>query len=289
MAPSPPYSWCLPALGIAPGYHTATGAGVTVAVLDTGAELDHPDLKGRFKEGDNAVSFVPGESVRDEIGHGTHCLGIVGGRADAVGGRYSVAPGVNLLAGKVLSRTGDNDDRHVIAGIAWAAEQGARIVVLSMGTPRAMGDPFDPRYEEMAVSLRDSGRDLIFIAAAGNRSFRPWRRAPVCNPAACPSYMAVAAVDAHARVGYESCAGLGAEGRIAVSAPGIDVRSAWRGHGHASQSGTSMAASHVAGVAALHLERDPGLSATALWSRLVSTARPLGDPSDYGAGLVQAP
>src|SRR5262245_56297768 len=88
------YNWSLELLGV-PHRSPLTGAGVKVAVLDTGLDLGHPDFAGRFAAGPNKRSFVPGGSVQDGNGHGTHCAGIVGGPAQAASGiRYGVAPDV---------------------------------------------------------------------------------------------------------------------------------------------------------------------------------------------------
>src|SRR5262249_41630567 len=102
------------------------GSGVKVAVLDTGADLNHPDLAGRVS---TAVSFVPGEGVTDGNGHGTHTLSTVGGSGAASGGlERGVAPGANLMVGKVLGDDGVGDDSWIIAGMEWAATQGARVI-----------------------------------------------------------------------------------------------------------------------------------------------------------------
>ena len=107
------------------------GTGVKVAVLDTGADQSHPDLAGRISE---AVSFVPGETTDDGNGHGTHTASTVGGSGAASGGlEKGVAPGANLIIGKVLSNEGQGDDSWVIAGMQWAAGEGAKVISMSLG------------------------------------------------------------------------------------------------------------------------------------------------------------
>jgi subtilisin family serine protease len=157
-------------IGLDFSYSTATGAGVTVAVLDTGIDLDHPDFRGRFIEGADAVSFVEGEDVRDLNGHGTHCAGVIAGPVSpACGTRYGVAPQVKLLVGKVLRGTeGEGYDSDILDGIDWAADQGAQIVSMSLGAPRNPGAPYNTVYERVAAHFLRGAQGPLLIAAAGN-------------------------------------------------------------------------------------------------------------------------
>jgi subtilisin family serine protease len=282
------FSWCLRLIGMSPGYQVATGKGVTVAVLDTGIDLTHPDFAGRVEEGRNAKSFVPGQKVQDGHGHGTHCAGVVAGPVSSRGGmRYGVAPEASLVIGKVLSNRGSGSDDKILAGMDWARDQGAQVISMSLGSPRKIGEPYSVAYEQVASTLLADG--ILVVAAAGNESGRPDYRNPVENPAAAPSIMAVAAVDKDCKVGWFSCAQLDDIGTLDISAPGVDVYSSYMGGGFKLESGTSMAAPHVAGVAALYCQHVPSLRGRALWNTLTSTALKIGDPSDYGAGLVQVP
>jgi subtilisin family serine protease len=266
-----------------------TGRGVTVAVLDTGVDLDHPDFAGRLDEDSTAVCFVPNERVQDRHGHGTHCAGVVGGPARSHSGtHYGVAPGARLLVGKVLSDTGAGFADWILDGIDWAAENGARVISLSCVSSRAAGEPHAVAYERVAESLLQASPGALLVVAAGNSSARPWYTRAVGNPAACPSLMAVAAVHRGRHVASFSSRQMDEIGRVNVSAPGVGVHSAWTGGSYRTMSGTSMAVSHVAGLAALYLEAQPGLSARELWRVLEAGARPLGDVRDCGSGLVQA-
>jgi subtilisin len=280
-------SWCLEMIGI--GTDTVfTGKGATVAVLDTGVDLTHPDFNARFTEGENAVSFIEGESVQDGNGHGTHCVGVVGGPVvSSSGRRYGVAPNANVLVGKVLSDAGSGFDDQILDGIDWAMDQGAQIISMSLGSERAVGEPFPQQYERIAQQALE--RDVLIIAAAGNSSDRPVSRAPVENPASCPSIMSVAAVDRFKRVASFSCARLDSIGDLDISGPGVAVHSSWTGGGFRTISGTSMATPHVAGIAALYREKDPGLTGRDLWNLLLSNAILLGASSDFGRGLARVP
>jgi subtilisin len=283
------HSWCLDLVGVTAGFRL-TGRGVKVAVLDTGVDLKHPDFAGRFQEGVNAQSFVPGETVQDGHGHGTHCAGVLGGPAQSLAGtRYGVAPGVDLLVGKVLSNAGSGHDDQIIDGIDWAADQGARVISMSLGSRRPAGGAFSVAYERVAQNLLQSTPGSLIVAAAGNDSTRPWSIVPVENPAACPSILAVAAVDSASQIAYFSCGQIDPIGEVNLSAPGVAVYSTWTGGGFRSISGTSMATPHVAGVAALYLEDQPALSAAALWKLLEARSRAAGSASDFGKGIVQAP
>jgi subtilisin family serine protease len=286
--PAEGHSWCLDMIGVAPG-HRASGRGVTVAVLDTGVDLEHGDLVSRFEEGSNAVSFVPNERAQDRHGHGTHCAGVVGGpRHSSSGTRYAVATDVRLLAGKVLSDTGSGFTDWILDGIDWAVENRARVIALSCISRRGPGQPYAIAYERVAENLLQGNPGTLLLAAAGNASERPWYTRPVDNPAACPSLMAIGAVHRARRIACFSGRQMDEIGRVNLSAPGVGVHSAWTGGRFRTISGTSMAVPHVAGVAALYLERQPALSARGLWSALQSRAQPMGDVRDFGSGLVQA-
>lgn len=284
----PGRSWCLDMIGVGPR-HPRTGRGGTIAVLDTGVDLDHPDLASRFAEDWKAASFVPGETAQDGHGHGTHCVGVAGGPRRSSGGtRYGVAPGARVLVGKVLSDAGSGFSDWILDGIDWAAENGARAISLSCLSSRAAGQPHAVVYERVAENLLRSHPGTLLLAAAGNASERPWYTRPVDNPAACPSLLAVAAVHRAGRIASFSGRQMDDIGRVDLSAPGVGVHSAWTGGGFRTLSGTSMAVPHVAGVAALYLEEEPTLSGPDLWRALERRALPLGDARDFGCGLVQA-
>ncbi len=288
------HSWCLDHVGVHRGYARATGRGVTVAVLDTGIDLDHGDFQGRFRTDsgdpgiDTAVSFVAGEDVRDHHGHGTFCAGVVAGPTQSAGGmRYGVAPDATLLVGKVLGNDGGGWDSDILEAVEWAADRGAKVVSMSLGSKRGVERPFSEGFERIGKRLFEE-QGVLLVAAAGNESRRPTEVAAVGNPAACPSFMAVAAVDDASQVAWFSCGQRDLVGLVDLAAPGVDVYSAVAG-GYRLMSGTSMATPHVAGIAVLWLSHDPSLDPYELWWNLEQHAKPLGDVRDTGRGLVQAP
>lgn len=284
------HSWCLSLIGLNQNYSKATGAGVKVAVLDTGIDLNHPDFAGRFQEGNTAVSFVPGESVQDGNGHGTHCAGVVAGPANGGLGkrRYGVAPDAELIIGKVLNDEGTGSDDQILDAIDWAAhDMGATIISMSLGSDRGVGFPFSPEYEQIAEVLLEKG--VLIFAAAGNESQRPFFTRPVGNPAACPSVWSVAAVDRKKQIASFSCRRMDNIGDIDVSGPGVAVYSSWTGGGYKTISGTSMATPHAAGTAALFSELNSDLSAKQLRNLIFGACLPLGSGNDFGRGLIQVP
>ncbi|NSX55283.1 S8 family serine peptidase [Sulfitobacter sp. 1151] len=266
-----------------------TGAGVKLAVLDTGFDLQHPDFTGR-----NIVSesFVRGETVQDGQGHGTHCAGTAAGGLTSDGSfRYGVAPEADLYIGKVLGNNGTGRERDILTGMAWAIEQNCDIISMSLGAPVREGETFIPEYEDLAQIALQNG--CLIIAAAGNDSARSYGYiAPVGSPANAPSIMAVAALDPTLAVADFSSGGINSNGgEINIAGPGVGVFSASPAPQlYRTLSGTSMACPHVAGIAALWAETDPNLRGQALWDALVQNTRPLQDAErDIGAGLVFVP
>ena len=276
------YTWGLQAVCVTRSTHT--GSGITIAVLDTGFDLDHPDFAGRAP---TTKSFVAGQAVQDGKGHGTHCIGTACGPKSPVGTRrYGVASGARILVGKVLNNDGRGRDADILAGIDWAITQGADIVSMSLG---ADVKEVSQAYEKVGQRALSAG--TLIIAAAGNNADRPGDPGFVGIPANSPSIMAVASLDPDLGVSFYSAASTTvAGGQIDIAAPGRDVYSSWpMPTRYNTISGTSMATPHVAGVAALWCEAT-GHQGRALWSDLTQHASRLAEPStDVGAGLVQAP
>ncbi|MBW4549792.1 MAG: S8 family serine peptidase [Aphanocapsa sp. GSE-SYN-MK-11-07L] len=279
-----------------------TGAGVKVAVLDTGLDLNHPDFSGRNI---THTSFITGESVQDLQGHGTHCIGTSCGPLSPPDPsspmRYGVAHNAEIFVGKVLSNEGSGADGGILAGIDWAISNGCQIISMSLGAPTRLGTPYSPIYEEVAKRALSQG--TLIIAAAGNESSRPGFSNPVGRPANCPSIMAVAALDGQLQIAAFSNSSMNPEGGgIDITGPGVAVYSTWstdaltvsppNGLGpsrYQTIAGTSMATPHVAGIAALYAEAT-GTRGMELWAVLMQNAQRLPLPSvDVGIGLVQAP
>jgi subtilisin family serine protease len=285
-------SWCLDEIGLDTGPNALTGKGVKVAVLDSGLDFDHPDFVDRPNIGTEHHNNVDGETIEDENGHGTHVAGTIAGPAEPQGDRrYAVAPDAELLVCKVLDKNnGGVLDSKIIEAIEWAAQKGARVISMSLGSPREVGDDYAQAYENIAkILLEDDG--VLIVAASGNFSSRTIFTKPVGNPAACPSLMAVGGVRKTKTVSTQSACTMDSIGILDIAAPGVKVYSAYMGGGYAHLTGTSQATPHVSGVAALLIQKDPTLKGKALWNAMKQSAQALPGQmaEDVGAGLVQAP
>ncbi len=266
-------------------WQTTQGSGdVVVAVIDTGLDYDHPDLKANiwnnpgeqpngldddgngFVDDLHGVSAVPGNSdPKDDNGHGTHCAGIVAAVANNNLGIAGVAPGCKLMALKFLGADGGGPTSRAIACIDYAVAKGARIINASWGGPDG--------GEALEEAIRRAGdKGVVFVTAAGN--FAQDNDLIPNFPASyeLPNLISVGAstrtdtIMALSNFGLRTCH---------LFAPGFQVLSTVPGGGYEIKSGTSMASPHVAGAAALLLSNTPSLSAAAVRSRLLAGARSL--------------
>ncbi|WP_128433650.1 S8 family serine peptidase [Streptomyces cyaneus] len=266
------------------------GKGVKVAVLDTGVDAGHPDLKGRILK---ARNFTGSDSADDRQGHGTHVASTIVGSGAKSDGKYKgVAPGAELLVGKVLDDTGFGDDSDIIAGMQWAVAQGAKVVNMSLGSP----DTADVDPMEKAVNDLSASSHTLFVIAAGNSGPSD---TTLGTPGSAAAALTVAAVDRHDKIASFSSRGPTADGRLKpdIAAPGVDIIAAKAAHGHegndeapgyVSMSGTSMATPHTAGAAAIVAQEHPGWTGEQLKSALTASAGTLSGVTAYdvGAGRV---
>ncbi|CAM5288055.1 Peptidase S8 OS=Streptomyces alboniger OX=132473 GN=CP975_10920 PE=3 SV=1 [Streptomyces alboniger] len=269
------------------------GKGVKVAVLDTGVDAGHPDLSGKITQ---SRSFVPDQEVRDGHGHGTHVAStIVGSGAASEGKRKGVAPGAELLVGKVLDNAGSGQSSWIIAGMQWAADSGADIVSMSLGgTATGPSDPLSETVDELSAST-----GTLFVIASGNTGPR---EQTVGTPGIADSALTVGAVDKSDKLASFSSRGP-RRGDYAVkpeiTAPGVSITAA-RASGttmgtplddnYTAASGTSMATPHVAGAAALVAQAHPDWTGEQIKQALASTAKTNADNSVFqqGDGRVDA-
>lgn len=270
--------WSLGAYRVPEHWRATRGQGIRVAVLDTGIDEDHPDLRDALEAARDFTGSRHGPI--DRAGHGTHVAGTIGARQNGVG-LVGIAPECRLVVGKVLGDSGSGEARGVAAGIDWAVAQAADVISLSLGSRQ--------ESPEIAGAIRravDRGR--FVICAAGNEG----RDRSVNFPARLDTTVAVGAVDRAGRVARFSSRG----DEVDIAAPGEDILSTWLDGGYAKLSGTSMAAPFVSGIVALLLAkhrsrggRSPVRNQAELLDHLARTAvdaGPAGKDPNYGFGLI---
>ncbi|MFI6417381.1 S8 family serine peptidase [Streptomyces sp. NPDC050842] len=273
------------------------GTGVKIAVLDTGVDKTHEDLSSQVV-GEKNFSASP--DAVDRVGHGTHVASIAVGTGAKSGGKYKgVAPGAKVISGKVLDDGGYGDDSAVIAGMEWAAAEGADVVNLSLGSGDSPGD--DP--VEATVNRLSAEKGILFAVAAGNEGEDG--ASSVGSPGSADAALTVGAVDEDDRLAPFSSVGprvgdgavkpdLTAPGVAitAAAAPGstIDTRpgTPHPAPGYLQIDGTSMATPHVAGAAAILKQRHPDWKSTELKGALIASTKG-GDHTAFqqGSGRVQ--
>ncbi|OLF13159.1 hypothetical protein BLA60_05365 [Actinophytocola xinjiangensis] len=271
-----------------------TGEGVTVAVLDTGVDQTHPDLTDR-EVGEQNFTDAP-DNV-DNFGHGTHVASIVAGTGAKSDGKYrGVAWDASILDGKVLDDNGSGQESWIVAGMEWAATQGADVVNLSLGG----SDTADTDPLEEAVNTLSAEHGTLFVIAAGNSG--PGAES-VGSPGSAEAALTVGAVDRDDTIAPFSSRGprVG-DGAIKpdITAPGVGIVAALHSagtigdpvvDGYTALSGTSMATPHVAGAAALLAQRHPDWTGEQLKAALSASATPNADATvfEQGAGRVEVP
>lgn len=252
-----------------------TGRNVKVAVLDTGI-AQHQDLIVA-----GGVSMVPGVgSFRDGHGHGTHCAGIIAAKNNAIG-VMGVAYDAQLYAVKVLSDAGSGSSSWILAGMAWAKNNGMSVISMSLGSSSCI----QPSYQLAVNQLKAAG--ITVVCASGNA--RPPQ--PVSSPANTPGVIAVGAIEQNRIIADFSNYGKCTAGAnpVTLVAPGVNVTSTFLNNSYRSLNGTSMACPHVAGAVALIKQRFPTLTPDQIISKLQSTSTDLGITgvdTIYGYGLL---
>ncbi len=230
-------NWGQYLLGIPDSWTQSQGKGIKVAVLDTGIDMDHPDLADAIADHKDFT----GDGIEDANGHGTHCAGIIGARLNGVG-FVGVAPKCKLLIGKVLNNSGSGSYEWISSGIDWAVQKGAHVISMSLGGPST--EPTLHRSIHLALA---EGRTII--CAAGNQG--SFGVNTIGYPGRYGSVITIAAHDLNGNPAGFSSRG----GEIDFMAPGTDIWSTYKEGGFAELSGTSMATPFVAGMAALLLSK----------------------------------
>ena len=270
--------------------HGARGQGITVAIIDTGVDYRHWALGKGFGPGYKVIGgydFVNDDGdPLDDSGHGTHVAGIVAGTTEPVIG---VAPDATLLAYKVLNREGNGDVSDVIAAVERSMDPNsdgdpsdrADVVNMSLGGPLQWDDPL-VRAVERAIAA-----GAVFAISAGNR----YIPGTIGNPGVAPSAITVGATDLQdVRPQFSSRGPVGGTWQVKpeVSAPGVSIVSSMVDGQTISASGTSMAAPHVAGLAALLLEKHPHWTPADVKAAMITTATPVKLEGKEQFGVISA-
>ncbi|MFG2078247.1 type VII secretion-associated serine protease mycosin [Nonomuraea maritima] len=279
--------WQLAALRLPEAWRTATGEGVLVAVLDTGVDARHPDLRGTVIQGPDLTRAGKGPRAR----HGTAMASLIAGRGHGENHRsgvLGVAPAAKVLSVRVTLENGDprRGRRHLgrdalAKGIRYAADHGADVISMSLGG--GSGSWEGSASEEEAVQYA-IGKGCVLVASAGNDGASTNRKN---FPAAYPGVIAVGAVDRRLKVAPFS----NRQHYVSVVAPGADIVTADPGESYVVSDGTSSAAAMVAGVAALIRAAHPGMSPyhVRMAIELGTRRRPAdGYSPAYGHGVVSA-
>ncbi len=264
-----PAQYALAKLRLPQAHRLAHGANVTVAVIDSGVDVEHPELANAIADSFDALGSKEGPHV-----HGTGIAGAIVSHARLMGS----APAARILAIRafaVAPNGGESTSFVILKALDYAAAYGAQIVNMSFAGPN---DALIERGISAAVA-----KGIVMVAAAGNAG----AKSPPLYPAANRSVIAVGATDAQDRLFAASNRG----GHIAVSAPGVDIFLPAPDEKYQMASGTSFSAAYISGLAALLLERNPALKPDEVRAILMKTARDLGAPGRddlFGAGEADA-
>lgn len=269
--------------------NTTRPVAIGVAVIDTGIDVDHPDLKVV-----GGVTYIRTRTgYDDDNGHGTHVAGTIAAKDDAYG-VVGVAPGANLYAVKVLDKTGSGTWSGVVAGIDWVTANADKIKVANMSLGGSGTDTYSSLRQAIEASV---AKGITYVVAAGNEA----TDAKNSVPAAYNSVITVSAIaDSDGEPGGLGLAtSYGADDTFAtfsnfgedvdIAAPGVDILSTWKGGGYKTISGTSMATPHVTGAAALYIFNNPGTSPADVRAALISAGENggfSGDNDSFNEPLV---
>ncbi|MDQ0217751.1 serine protease [Peribacillus cavernae] len=258
------------------------GKGITIAILDTGCEIDHPDLRERISGGRNFTGDDQGNQdvYRDYNGHGTHVAGTMAAVQND-NGVVGVAPEANLLIIKVLDKNGSGQYEWIINGINYAIEQKADIISMSLGGPEDV-----PELHEAIQKAVDN--KILVVCAAGNEGDGQDSTDEFAYPGSYNEVISVGAIDLERR----SSEFTNSNNEIDLVAPGEEILSTYIGGKYAKLSGTSMATPHVAGALALikdisNKSFERNLTVPELYAQLIKRTVPLGNPPKLeGNGLL---
>ncbi|WP_028544946.1 S8 family peptidase [Paenibacillus taiwanensis] len=267
-----PYQWNLPLIHANQGWNLSKGKkSVIIAVVDTGVDMNHRDLKDKLLKGYNV--FAPDKPPQDDVGHGTHVAGIIGAQVNNQEGIAGMTWHNPIMPIKVLDGSGSGTSYSVAEGIIWAADHGAKVINLSLGN-----------YAQGAF-LHDAikyayNKDVVLIAATGNdNTGQPG------YPAAYSEVFAVSATNQDKTKAEYSNYG----DYVDVVAPGTTIASTYPQNQYAALSGTSMASPHVTALAGLIRSINPSLKNTEVYDIMRKSVADIGSSGKdiyFGYGLI---
>jgi len=277
------------------------GSGIGIAVLDTGIDLNHSDLKTNTIAGTNCVR--PRRAPQDDNGHGTHVAGTIAAVNNTTG-VVGVAPAAKVIAVKVLGPSGSGSWSQVICGIDWvtahATQYNIKVANMSLGgggtSDNNCGNTNNDALHQAICNSVAAG--VTYVVAAGNSASNASTSVPAAYNDAVITVSALADSDGLPG-GFGAATGYGADDTFAsfsnfgspvdIAAPGVSIYSTYRSGGYTTLSGTSMASPHVAGAAALYIKSHPGASWTDVRSGLIGAAEALGADHTDPSGLHPEP
>jgi subtilisin family serine protease len=266
------YQWNFPIIRTEEGWDITKGdEQIVIAVVDSGVDLDHPDLKGRLTNGYNVLEN--NQFPDDDNGHGTHVAGIIASETNNKEGVAGITWYNKIMPIKALGAEGYGTSFDVAKGIIWAVDHGASVINLSLGNYQhssLLKEAIDYAYDH----------NVVLIASAGNDN-----TSQTSFPASYPEVLGVAALSyTGGRAPFSNYGDY-----IDITAPGVQIASTFFNQQYAALSGTSMASPHVAGLAGLLLSINPDLTNREVMDIIKNTAYDLGTPgtdNDFGSGLI---
>lgn len=269
---------------------TAKGLGITVAVIDTGIDLKHPDLAANILN--SGTSCIRRTTANDDNGHGTHVAGTIAALDNGIG-VVGVAPQAKLIPVKVLNRNGSGTWSSVICGIDWVtahvSQYNIKVANMSLGgggiSDNNCGNTNNDPFHKAVCRSRDAG--VTYVVAAGNSSADAANSVPAAYDDSVITVSALA--DSNGLPGGTGAAtSYGPDDTFAtfsnfgsvvdLGAPGVSIFSTWKDGSYATLSGTSMASPHVAGSAALYLGAHPGST----WTQIRDGLKAIGEALGFG-------
>lgn len=279
--PAEELPWGINRINADAAWLSTTGLTVRVAILDTGIDLDHPDLQNNIKGNVNTIN--PLKNGNDDNGHGTHVAGTVAAVDNNIG-VIGAGPEIYLYAVKVLGKNGSGWLSDIIEGLDWCINNKMQVINMSLG---ASSD--NQSFHDAIIKAYQAG--IVLVAAAGNSGASG---GAISYPAKYLETIAVSAIDQYDRLAYFSSYGP----EIDLAAPGVNIKSTYNNGYYKTLNGTSMAAPHVSAAAALVLTKPVGAydqDSDGVWdplevqNKLEATAENLGlSSNEQGAGLVRA-